>query len=58
MLFALLAVFFGALATLDHVIDDWSIPWALALAVTFIAASLLFDPVIASLQFRRNDRRG
>jgi hypothetical protein len=45
MLFALIAVIFGAIATLDHVIDDWSIPWALALAITFIAASLLADPI-------------
>jgi hypothetical protein len=53
MLFALLAVIFGAIATLDHIIDDWSIPWALALAITFIAASLLLDPIINAIQPRR-----
>lgn len=56
MVLALIGLVFGVIATLDHAVDDWSVPWALPAAVTFLIASWLFDPIMGG--FVPRNRRG
>jgi uncharacterized integral membrane protein len=56
VILALIGLVFAVIATLDHPVDDFSIPWALPCAVAFFIASWIFDPIVTG--FVPRARRG